>query len=199
MRTEFTLGAVAIVSLIFMLMTFHDAEYALGLSLTILSIIYFPLGFWHINGIGLSKVFKREAYREISPGHGFVTFVAGFILSLLSSGCMFKVLQLPGYGVLLYNGQIAALILFVLGLISYLVQKSVFKLKLLGRLMIWGLLAFALLRIPGWMIVSYAYRDHPEYVRAYMDAVEHPDDEELQRKAEMLRMEINEENDGETD
>lgn len=199
MRIEFTLGAIAIISLVFMLMTFHDAEFVFGLSLTILSIIYFPLGFWHVNGIGITKVFKKEAYREISPVHGFATFAAGFVLAMLASGCMFKVLQLPGYDVLLYNGQIAALILFVVGLISYLIHKSTLKLKLLGRLMIWGLLAFAFLRVPDWMIVSYSYRDHPEYVRAYMDAIENPDNEELQRKAEILRMEINEGQDSESD
>lgn len=40
------------------------------------------------------------------------------------------------------------------------------------------------------MIVSISIRDHPEYISTYIDALNNPDDEELQLKAEELRQEI---------
>lgn len=136
MRTKLTLGAISIISLALMLMTFHDAEYALGISLTVIAIIYFPLGYWHINGIGVTKFFRKAAYQKISSGNGIITFLVGFVLSMLVVGCTLKVLQLPGYGILLYIGHFAALLFFILLAIIYPIKKNDFPAKLMGRLII---------------------------------------------------------------
>jgi len=119
---------------------------------------------------------------------GLGTFGGGLIFSILTIGMLFKLLQLPGAGVMLTIGLTAGTLFFVVTLVKYFINRdSSFHKNMIIRSVIIVGLSGILVVTPGLTLVKVFYRDNPEYIKAYEQAAMNPDDRDLQLKAEEAR------------
>lgn len=159
-----------------------------GISLTVLAAIYYPLGFFYFNSISIGGVFKIQSYKGISLTRGIGTFGAGLTFSILAIGVLFRLLMLPGAGEMIIIGLTTGILLVIVASVKFWRNNKSELLKgILTRSVIWIALAGILILTPKATLVKIFYRNHPEYVEAYEQAVMNPDDEELQYNLEKAR------------
>lgn len=179
---------MSIIGVLMKLFLFEEGNTVLGLSLTFLAIIYYPLGFFYFNSVPIAKIFDRKSYKEITILKGIGAFGAGVIFAILCVGVLFKLLQLPGASEMLIIGLTSGAILFVVILFKYRINKnSRYSRKILIRSIIWLPISSLLYLTPGLTLVKIFHRNDPEYIEAYERAAMSPSDEELWRKADEAR------------
>jgi len=162
----------------------------LGISLTTLALLYYPIGFFYFNSIPIGKIFKKKAYKGLTVLRGIGSFGGGLIFSILCIGILFKLLQLPGAKFMLSTGSALGLLFLIIILIKYLMNKeSAFLKSMAIRATLIVGLAFILFVTPGLTLVKLFYRNNTEYIKAYEQAARNPDDKALQLKAEEARKE----------
>jgi len=184
--------ALAILGVVMKLLLLPGNAAFIGISLPILATIYFPLGFFYFNSIPIGKIFRKSSYNGISVPRGFGTFGAGLIFSILSTGILFKLLQLPGTGNMLTIGLTGGILLFFVILAKYYTNRdSSFYRSMFFRTLIIVGISGILFATPGLTLVKIFYRDNPEYVKAYEQSANNPDDRELWIKAEQTREKTN--------
>lgn len=159
----------------------------MGISLTILAVIYYPLGFFFFNFVKPKEVFSSASYKKVTFSRGLGTIGGGLIYAILIIGILFKILQLPGSGPMLMVGTISTLIFLVVVLIKFIRNRSNFLLSMLKRTVIWALMGVIFISVSGLTLVKVFYRDNPAYIEAYEQLMQDPRNEELQRKAEEAR------------
>ncbi|MEQ9097489.1 MAG: hypothetical protein RJQ09_11625 [Cyclobacteriaceae bacterium] len=187
-RIEQATVGMSIIGVLMKLFLFEEGNTVLGLSLTFLAIIYYPLGFFYFNSVPIAKIFDRKSYKEITILKGIGAFGAGVIFAILCVGVLFKLLQLPGASEMLIIGLTSGAILFVVILFKYRINKnSRYSRKILIRSIIWLPISSLLYLTPGLTLVKIFHRNDPEYIEAYERAAMSPSDEELWRKADEAR------------
>ncbi len=165
------------------------------LTLSILSMIYFYLGFALFNDIRLRKIFKKDSYKEISSLRILGAVGVGLALSMTTIGLMFKFQSWPGADFNLGAGLLGLLIVTIIGLIKYSKNKSDFYTRIFKRVTILGGLGLILMFTPKTSWVELKYRNHPEYVDAFKKAMADPENKELWDNVETERQKMNNEND----
>jgi len=171
------------VALLFKSILVSGGDVLLSLGLSLLAILYYPLGLFVFNSIKARTIFKREAYKGITFLRGFGAVAAGIVFSILISGIQFKFLLLPGAGVMLGVGLAACGVLLVILLIKYILKNTLkFYKQMLVRTIIIGIFGCILFLTPGTELVKFFHRDHPGYVKAFIESAENPKDENLQKK-----------------
>ena len=187
-RIEQIAAVLTIIGILMKLLLISGGAIVLGISLTVLATIYYPIGFFYFNSIPFGKIFKKESYKEMTFMRGLGTFGGGLIFSILTIGMLFKLLQLPGAGVMLTIGLTAGTLFFVVTLVKYFINRdSSFHKNMIIRSVIIVGLSGILVVTPGLTLVKVFYRDNPEYIKAYEQAAMNPDDRDLQLKAEEAR------------
>jgi hypothetical protein len=160
----------------------------IGVSLTVLAVIYYPYGFLYFNSIPINKAFKKESYKGMTFLRGFGTFGGGLIFSILSVGTLFKLLQLPGAAVMLSIGLTAGTLFLVATFVKYLMNRDrSFLRKMLIRTIIIIGVSGTLVATPGLTLVKIFHRDNPEFIKTYEQSTMNPNDRDLQQKAEETR------------
>jgi len=187
-RIEQIVAALTAIGILMKLLLISGGAIVLGISLTVLATIYYPIGFFFFNSIPIGKIFKKKSYTGLTFMRGLGTFGGGLIFSILIIGGLFKLLQLPGAGAMLTIGLTAGTLFFIVTLVKYFMNRgSSFLRSMVVRTIIIIGLSGVLMATSGLTLVKIFYRDNPEYIKAYEQAAENPNDQDLQLKAEEAR------------
>ena len=106
------------------LLHLEGAGLLIGLSITLLALLYFFLGLLLFNAISFRQVFKGNAFKGISAIRILGSIGVGIILALSILGVMFSILHLEGAGFMLTFGLVSTLIVSLILIFKYLTQGS---------------------------------------------------------------------------
>ncbi|WP_425392188.1 hypothetical protein [Ekhidna sp.] len=191
-KIELIAAAITAIGILMMLLLMPGGSMILGISMTALAILYYPIGFFYFNSIPMREIFKKESYKGITLVRGLGAFGGGMIFSILAIGSLFKLLQLPGSGLMLTVGLTAGVFYLIIILIKYFSQGgSRFLKNMIVRSTIVIALSGVLMATPGTTLVKVFFRDNPEYIKAYEKAAKNPENRQLQLKAEEARQKDN--------
>ncbi len=193
-RIEPLLAALVVIGLLMKFFLVPGGTEIMVISLIVLACMYYPVGFFYFNSIGISKIFKRESYSGLSVFQGMGAFVGGLIFSILLVGILFKLIQLPGSRPMLITGLVAGgpfLLIIIIVKYFFSTRESSFYRNMIIRSIVIVGISGILYVTPGLVLVKIFYRSHPDYIQAYEQASNNPNDEELQRKAEVVREKMN--------
>lgn len=193
-KAEIIMGALSILALGLNLLLVPGSGLLTFLTLSILSIIYFILGFALFNGIQLRNVFKKESYTDVSGSRIIGAVGTGWALSATINGIMFKFQSWPGAEINLNAGLVGLLIVVIIGKIKYSKNRSEYYTRIFKRIVIFGGLGLVLMLFPKTSWVELKYRENPDYVDAYKKAMADPDNKELRENVEVERQKMNSEN-----
>src|SRR5690606_34042119 len=96
----------------------------------------------------------------------------------------FKLQFWPGASLLLIIGLSALLIVTIISLIKYKVNKSHLYKNIRIRAAITGICGIILFMSPSNILIEIKYRNHPEYIEAIKKLNQDPDNIELRKKVE---------------
>ncbi len=164
------------------------------LSLSLLSLIYFYLGFAFFNDIRLRNVLKKNSYKEISTFRILGAIAAGISLSFAILGILFKYMFWPGSFIMLNYGLATLLITIIVVLIKYNTTKSPFYIPIFKRSALFGGIALILTFISSIKLAEIKHRNDPKYAKALINAMENPDNQEFQEKLQEERKKMDEKN-----
>ena len=180
-RIEIALASIATLALVFIFWPFPGSKEIFAFTITILSIIYFYLGFILLNNIRLRAIFKKTSYGQTTRTNIILAIISGVVVSQLLVGILFKLLFLPGAHEMLTIG----LIFSGLVIISILVIKKFnnydFK-GIFARLIPAFIIAFVLYNFTSSSLIRFIYRNYPDYAEAYIDSLNNPGDKELEKR-----------------
>lgn len=160
------------------------------LSFSILSSLYFYLGFAIINGIHIRKAFKRESYKDISAGKIFGAIATGVVISMALVGIMFKVMFWAGGSLMMIVGLTGIFVITAIGIFKFAAAKSTHYTKLLSRLLVYGTITAFFFLIPANTLVDFKYRNHPEYAKAFKKFLSNPNNPVYREKLEEERVKM---------
>ena len=194
-KAELILVSLAIVAFGLSLFLIRGGNILLLLSIVGLSFLYFYAGLAILNGISLKEMFKKETYKNISNLRVFGSIATGLVLSITVIGVMFKYMMWPGSARMLFVSFLGLLIIFIVALIKSIKKPSKFYQNVLLRCVIYGGVACFFFFTKESTFIAIKYRDYPEYVKAFEEATENPDNEALWQKVdeERQKMDNNEE------
>lgn len=191
-RIEQIAVAFIVIGILMKILLIQGGSAVVGISLTFLACIYYPLGIFYFNAIPPNKIFKKESYDKLTAFRGIGTFGGGLIFSILLVAILFKLLQLPGSRVMFIVGLGAGALFMVIVLFNFLRNRDSHFLKVMViRTMIILGISGIVNATPGLMLVKVFHRDNPEYIEAYEELQKDPRNEELQQKAEDAREKTN--------
>jgi uncharacterized protein (TIGR02145 family) len=184
-KLEKILGIVLIFALIlkFNLITGHGILTVF--SLTILSLIYFPFGFAFFSQIKLKRIFRKDSYQGLSALKIIGAFSAGIALSAVCMGILFRLQHYIGGELYLIIGLVSTFIVLIIALIKFVKNKTAFYTRIFKRIAIIGGFGLILAIIPDLTIIKIAFRNHPDYIKAYENYMNNPQDKELCKKMEL--------------
>jgi len=151
-RTELTLIAIAILGFIIGLIGITGGSIFKTLSLGLLALIYFYLGFALFNNIRFRDLFKKNAYSQISKLRIFGAIATGMALSVLTIGILFRIMDWEGAPVMLLVGLPICGIITITATVKYFVDKSPYYSGILKRMVpftIAGIIFTLSLPLPG--------------------------------------------------
>jgi hypothetical protein len=188
---KFVEKVLIVLSVISLMLIFSqlDGSAALAmLSLTLLALFYFLPGILFFSGIGLREAFKG-ALKNIKIVTLVSSFFIGNALSIFCIGMLFRLLHFPGANEMLMAGFIPATAMLVIMLLKFFKDRSQQSRLALSRLVPFMILAFVLFFTSSRTLLGLQYRNHPEYVNAFMRYQENPSPEtERERDREYRRM-----------
>lgn len=187
-RIEQITAALGVIGILMKLLLISGGDAVLGIALSFVALIYYPLGFFYFNSIPISKIFKKESYKNMTFAKGAAALGGGLIFAMLLIGILYKLLQFPGAEFMLTIGLKAGTLFLVVLLISYFMNReSLFLKKMLSRAILFVGISGVLFAIPGLVLVKVFYRDNPEFIKAYEKAAMNPNDRDLQLEMEEAR------------
>ena len=184
-KLEIILGIVISISLIMTLAMLPYGNLVFIISFLVLSIIYYPFGFLFFNNIRLRNIFKKESYKGISALRIIGAVGIGMSLSAICIGILFTIQHYPAARVNLLTGFATSLIVAVIALIKYFKNKDIYYARILKRICIIGGFGLFLILLPSLTLDRIQYRNYPEYIKAYEEYLENPENEELRNKMEL--------------
>ncbi len=186
--TEIILSSLIFLGVIFKFALFPGGGILLTVGFSFLSLLYFFVGFALFSGIGFRGMLKSSSYSELSALKvlGFVG--AGWSLSMLCLGILFKIQHWPGSEVQLVSGLITALVSSVVALFKFMKGKQKVYRKMLVRFLILGSIGLIIVSVSILDIERLLYRNHPEYVKAFENYMENPDNQDLREKMEIEQL-----------
>ena len=186
--TEIVLAALILLGLIFKFTLIPGGGLLLTAGFTFLSMLYFFFGFALLSGMGFRGMLKSSSFSELSTLKvmGFVG--AGWSLSTLCLGILFKVQYWPGSEIQLTVGLVTAMIVVGIALFKYLNGKRRYYRSVLLRFFILGSFSLIMISVSTSEIERLIYRNHPEYLNAYENYLQNPDDPKLKEKMEIEQL-----------
>lgn len=182
-KIEIILLVLILVSVILIFWAVPGANEIFAMASTVLSMMYFYLGFLILNDIRLRGIFKKASYSHVKRANIVFAILTGIVLGQLIVGILFKMLFLPGayemLSIALTFGGVVLLAAFAVTRVNDYDFKNIFI-----RLVPAVLIAFILFNIQSSALIRVIYRYHPEYAEAFIDSLDNPDDEALEKKAQ---------------
>jgi hypothetical protein len=177
MKTEKVLSIIFLISLVFKVAGWPGGGALMVLSLTILTLCYFPFGFYFLND---KPVFKQKLSTSI---------IYGWLLPVAILGVEFKLMYWPGYGPMLIIGIMTSAILLV---VAYMMHKKatteenkLYHKNLLLRTLILFFCAFVCFLIPEKTIIDISFQYDEKLKELYLKKSENTNDLELQKEIEL--------------
>jgi len=179
---EKVLGVIIVIALIMKFAFIVGSNVLIVMAISLLSVIYYPMGFAFFNGIRLRDILKKASYKGLSTWRILGAIGAGMALSNLLVGILFSIMHYPGAGFMLYSSIFIAAIILGIVSVKYLKTKSEFYKRILIRIAIIGGIALLLALIPSMAITKLQYRNYPAYIEARQYWIDHPNDEEAYKR-----------------
>lgn len=181
-KLEKIFGILFVVGVLMKLFLFPGAELILIMSLLLLSLLYYPLGFLFFNEIPLKKVFKKEAYRGLNAWRIIGSIGVGIGLSTIIIGILFKLQYWPNADDNLQTGLIFIGVIIMIAVIRFIKNRDVFYKRIFFRIAIIGGFGLILFFVSNSSLHKFQYRNYPAYIKAYENYLQDPENEELQKK-----------------
>lgn len=187
-KAEIYLALLALLALIFKLTLIPGAGIVTMLSLSILGMMYYFLGFALFNGIKLRAILKSSSYTNITAAKIIGAVLTGWVLSMALIGIMFRLQLYPGGHNLLFLGLIGMMAIIVVSIIARLIagQSRIFP-RILKRIAVVAAVSALLYITPTDTLLDLQHRNNPEYRDALKNAMANPDNEQYQEKLEEER------------
>jgi hypothetical protein len=179
---EKIIAFVILIALIFKFSLIPGGDVLAVWATLILTAIYYPFGFLFFNNIKLRHIFKKASYRDLPAIKIIFAAVAGIGLSIICIGALFKIIHFQGGNRMLVIGLIISGIVLIIALTRFIKRTDTGALFILRRIGIVGGIGIILLFMSELSLIKLQYRDHPAYVDAYVDYLNDPTNEELQKK-----------------
>ena len=160
-------------------------------STSFLVLVYYPFGFASLNDIQIKHIFKKESYAGLKCRRIVGSILLGMTLALLVAGVMFKLQSFPGSHFMLLSGLIYAAIAIIIMLVMFYKKKDDFLKKNLIRTTIIMSIALILYFTSSLRLKKIFYHDNPEYIKAYENYYNHPNDYNSYLKFRLLQEKIN--------
>jgi hypothetical protein len=173
MRTEKITSLIFIIGLLFKFFNIPGSSLVLILSLSVMAIIYFPVGFFFFS----DKTIKNQNLP--------LSIVSGFFLSIIPIGMLFKLQYWPGGQINLLIGSISASVILIVTL--FLNSKAKENLKtyyknMILRTAILIILSASLYFIPSTTLIKLQYRNEPEFAKIKTLYYANPNNEEYRKQ-----------------
>lgn len=189
-RTELLLSGVSASFFLLYLLGGVGMSLFMMLSLSLLGALYAYLGFAHLNGIRMAKVFKKESYSPVRFTDILIGILGGIGMAAIINSILFVIMLWPGREVLFISGSVFLGIALVMAFI-FSGTHQLLKERLIKRIIIYMLLGGIFYVIPAGFWFSIRYRNNPEYVEAMIEHYNNPSEENAEKldqvTEEMLR------------
>jgi len=186
-KAELILGGISLLAIVSQIFHLPGSGVITVLSISSLALLYMYLSFAFFNEIELKKIFKKQSYEGVSAMRIVGAIGAGFAITSLTIGILFKLQSYPGADMNLKIGLGGAVIVLSIGAFKFFKSKSEYYTKIFKRIAVYGGLALLILAMPSTMWTEIKYRDFPEYIKAVNAATADPYNEELWDKVEEER------------
>ncbi|SEM12548.1 hypothetical protein SAMN04487910_4192 [Aquimarina amphilecti] len=155
------------------------------LSLFGLSCLYFYFGFALFNNVSFREIFKKESYKNVSTKRIIGAIAAGFSISIVLLGMLFRVFRWPFGNQLLIIGVNFLNIVFIIGFVKIIKENRTFYKRLLIRVVFYAILGYVFLLLPSYAFLTLKYKNHPDYIEAVKQLDQDPENLELQKKEQI--------------
>ena len=186
-KTEIILVIIFIIGLLFMAFSLPGQNMLMVLALGFLAMVYTFFGFALLNNIKFRNILKKDSYQSTSTARILGSVAIGISLAVAIDGILFRIMFWPGASVMLSNGIIFLAIITIIGIIKFSKNKSAFYIGVFKRTIIIGIIATILFLIPTKALVNFRYRNNPAYAKIFLDALQHPENIEYQKKLQEER------------
>jgi len=131
---------IIVVLLLIARLLFGNVEVILFITLSLLSIFYYCLGFFILNNLSFQHIFKRSTYKHISILRIIGSIGASMLLSSLVVGILFKIMKYEGSVNLIVTGLISVAVVILISLVKYQFGKDRFYLDVVFKFAHWAVL-----------------------------------------------------------
>ncbi len=187
-KFELNVGICAIIGISLKLLRMPGGNIVLLVTLGTLALFYYGLSFAFFNKIELKNIFKKESYKTTNTNKIIGAIGLGWALSIVIIGFFHKLLFLAGANLILLIGLIALGIILFISIIFYFRNKAAYYKRIFKRIAIYGGIGLMAYITPSSTLVDIYYRNDPAYAEIYKKVLASPDDVELQKQLELMRM-----------
>ena len=189
-KFEIVVAIVIVISVVLRLLDIPGSFPVMLISLSILSMLYYPFGFLLLNDIPLKGIFKKESYNGKSTLRIVFSVLAGLALSVTVIGLLFKIEFYPGARFMLELGSLGLFVAVIISIIKYRKNRDLFYSSMVKRAVIIGGLALFLLVLPNSILVDLRYPNDPEYAKALTNSLDNPSNKELREIEHLERQKM---------
>ncbi len=187
-KPEIILTALVVVALTMNYLRIPFGGVLSVLSISGLAVYYYPIFPLTVTGNSLSKLFSGAKSKEIL----LYAFLTGIGLAILLLGLLFKVQLWPMANELLTVGLFSTVALMAVNAVRFKKSgKEVFK-GLLIRCSVGFFVGSLAYMIPNDALLQHHFGDNPEYIEAYREWTQDPNNPEKIERLQKERMKIHE-------
>ncbi len=146
-----------------------------SVTLILISLLYFPFGFAFLNKISLRKIFNKDAFKDVTSMRMIVSIGVGMSLSAIYIGILFKLNSWQGANSNLIAGLVTLAIILAIAMFRKVKLKEENNFFMFSRIVILCILGIIFLISPNLPIERIRYGNHPAYIKALEDYLNHPD------------------------
>ncbi|HTJ50267.1 MAG TPA: hypothetical protein VL443_12475 [Cyclobacteriaceae bacterium] len=183
-------AALALISLILKFKLTSGGD-SLFMALTLLlACFYFALSVLLFNKIKFRDIIENKFPQDTPVFRIALSVVTGLAISIICTGIIFKLLSLVGGEQMLTIGAGLSIIITLISIFNYIQSKESYYSSILIRTIIFAVLGVFLRLTTNLDIIKYQYRNHPDYIQAYINLEKDPMNEGLRKKLQLERYRI---------
>ncbi len=127
----------------------------------------------------------KQSYQGMSAQLIIGSFAFGYSASVVVIGVLFKILLIPGSGIMLIVGVQTIVLVAIIAAIFHAKRKRDYLKKVFPRLIVFGVMGTAVFFIPKSTLIEIYYSE--EMAEAYKASIENSNDEEAYKRLEEMR------------
>jgi len=190
-QIEISIGlAILLLMVLRLCFTYPYAALLITLLTLLLSMLYVVFSFGLLNQIRFRNLFKKESYKDISILRVIGAMGTGLVLSILSISILFKFQRWPYGNIILLIGLASVLPIVTVVIFKFFTHKNRFYKTLLIRLSIISTVGISFFFIKSETLLELKFRDFPEYVKAVKNEMKDPENLELQKITDDVRLKM---------